>query len=444
MRATPRRRMLGAMATLAGIGAAMAAGSAQAATAPEAETTVLVKVDPNATPTARAQIARALDATAVRELGAGWHAYELSGPADVAGARADLAATSADLAVAPEVPLRPLALPNDPLLGPSDGGYQWALSNSGAWAGGVAGADIGAEAAWQMSGGAGEVVVAVADTAIDISHPDLSGRIWRNGAEVPANGIDDDRNGHVDDLHGWNFALQSPQIDTAADAEHGTHVAGVIGAAAGNGIGIAGVAPNARIMALPFISSGVGSTADAIAAIDYATRHGARVINASWGGPSPSPALCDAIAQAAAAGVVFVAAAGNAGANNDASPSWPASCSEPSLIAVAASDHADRLAGYSNTGAASVDLAAPGSMIVSVLPGGRYGYKSGTSLAAPHVAGALAQLAGVRPDLGPAQLKGAILAGATRLPELSGRVASGGRLSVSGALSAATGRPARP
>ena len=276
--------------------------------------------------------------------------------------------------------------------------------------------------------GAGEVVVAVADTAIDISQPDLSGRIWRNGAEVPANGIDDDRNGHVDDLHGWNFALQSPQIDTAADAEHGTHVAGVIGAAAGNGIGIAGVAPNARIMALPFISGGVGSTADAIAAIDYATRHGARVINASWGGPSASPALCDAIAQAAAAGVVFVAAAGNAGANNDASPSWPASCSEPSLIAVAASDHADRLAGYSNTGPASVDLAAPGSMIVSTLPGGGYGYKSGTSLAAPHVAGALAQLAGVRPDLGPAQIKGAILAGATRLPELSGRVASGGRL----------------
>jgi subtilisin family serine protease len=244
-------------------------------------------------------------------------------------------------------------------------------------------ADIHATQAWQYTTGDKKVIVAVIDTGIDYLHEDLRDNIWINDKEIPNNGIDDDGNGLVDDYIGYDFV--SNDSDPYDDNQHGTHVAGIIGAKGNNGIGTVGVNWNVSLMALKaFDDQGSGTVDAAIAAIQYAVANGARIINGSWGLDERSRALEDAIQSAADAGVLFVAAAGN---NRSDAPSYPASFD--SVLSVGATDKRDIRAVYSNYGP-TVDIAAPGDAVFSTLPENNYGYLSGTSMSAPHVAGTAA------------------------------------------------------
>ena len=235
-------------------------------------------------------------------------------------------------------------------------------------------AKINAPQAWNQTEGLASVLVAVIDSGVDVTHPDLANNIWRNPGEVAANGRDDDGNGYVDDVVGWDFAMGDANPDD--DSFHGTHVAGTIGAVGGNG-GLVGVAPKVKVMALKTLSPYGGSTSASIYAIDYARRMGAQVINASWGSYGYSNALRDAIARAGQANILFVAASGNGdaygrGMDSDRSPMFPAGYDLPNIISVAATGQSDRLAGFSNYGRATVDIAAPGEGIASTVPGNDY------------------------------------------------------------------------
>ncbi len=319
-------------------------------------------------------------------------------------------------------------VPDDPLFG-----EQWALLNTGQ-AGGTTGADIEAVPAWDLFTGVQDLRVGIIDSGIDLTHPDLVDNLWTNPGEIPGNGVDDDGNGYVDDVHGYDFANHDP--DPNDDFGHGTHVAGILAARTGNGIGIAGVAWRAQLVAIKFLdSSGRGTTSAAIEAIEYASTLGLRLTSNSWGGSVPSGALEAAIAAAGAAGQVFVAAAGNRAADNDAAPEYPSSYDLPNIVAVAATGADDRLAPFSNYGLQSVDIAAPGVAILSCLPGGAYGRLSGTSMATPMVAGALALLIGRSPQLSPVQAIDVLLAGAERIPTLDGLVHDAARLNVLHAVS---------
>ncbi|HKQ98342.1 MAG TPA: S8 family peptidase, partial [Candidatus Polarisedimenticolia bacterium] len=311
---------------------------------------------------------------------------------------------------------------------PDDARYpeQWALHNTGQDQG-QAGADIRAEAAWDSGTGSRDVVVAVIDTGIDYTHPDLQANIWDNEGEIAGNGVDDDGNGFIDDVRGWDFV--NGDNDPFDDAGHGTHVAGIVGAAGANGEGIAGVAWQVRLMPVKFLGAdGAGSTADAVAAVEYATRMGARIMNNSWGGTGFSEALLEAVEAAYAADSLFVVAAGNSGTNNDILPAYPAGYDVPNVLSVAATDRFDHLAAFSNYGAATVDLAAPGVEILSTVPGARYAVHSGTSMAAPHVSGVAALVRAAAPEIDVVTLRRRLLTQVDALPGLAGAVATGGRL----------------
>lgn len=323
---------------------------------------------------------------------------------------------------------------------PNDPGFPrlYGLHNTGQ-TGGRVDADIDAPEAWATTVGSSATVVAVIDTGTDLSHPDLRGNRWTNAGEVPGNGIDDDANGYVDDVHGWDFANRDNTVFDGAGDEHGTHVSGTLAAAGGNGVGVTGVAWRAQIMPLKFLGPEGGFTSDAIAAIAYAVANGAKISNNSWGGAGDSRSLRDAIAAAGQKGHLFVAAAGNGGSDGigddlDSAPQYPAAYPETNIVAVAATDHADRLAGFSNYGSTSVDLGAPGQDVYSTLPNNSYGTYSGTSMASPQVAGAAALLLSHDPKLTAAGLKTTLLAAVDRVPGLSSTVASGGRLNVGNAL----------
>lgn len=324
-------------------------------------------------------------------------------------------------------------LPNDP-------GFDqlWGLRNTGQ-AGGTAGADIRAPDAWDWVQGGTDVVVGIIDSGVDYTHADLAANIWSNTAET-VNGIDDDGDGFIDDIQGWDF--YSNDALPMDENGHGTHVAGTIGAVGSNGVGVAGVNWRCRILPLRFLNAGgSGSTSDAIDALNYAAmlrRRGVniRLTSNSWGGGGAEQAMEDAIAANRDAGILFVAAAGNYGWNNDTSPFYPASYPESNVIAVAATDHNDGLAGFSHYGASSVDLGAPGVDIYSTLPGGTYGWKSGTSMAAPHVSGVLALLAAASPSADWNILRKALLQGVDPLASLAGRTVTGGRLNAYKALCA--------
>ena len=313
---------------------------------------------------------------------------------------------------------------------PDDPRYpeQYGLNNVGQ-TGGIVGADIGAERAWDTFTGDPELLIGDIDTGAEYDHPDLAANIWTNPGEIPGNGIDDDHNGWVDDVHGYDF--YNHDGDPRDDNGHGTHTAGTIAAVGDNGEGVTGVVWHAKLVLLKFLnSSGSGPTSAAVEALQYAITMHLRLTNNSWGGGFYSRALEDAIAAAGAAGQLFVAAAGNSRANTDAAPQYPSALPEDCIVAVAATDENDQLASFSNYGATSVDLAAPGVGILSTVPGHGYKLLSGTSMATPHVTGAAAFLMGRFPGMAALDVKARLLRFATPKPALIGRCVSGGRLNL--------------
>jgi len=251
--------------------------------------------------------------------------------------------------VEPDFMIAPTAIPNDPSFG-----TLWGLNNIGQ-SGGLANADINAPEAWNTTTGSRGVVIAVIDTGLDYNHPDLAANAWSNPGEVAGDGIDNDRNGKIDDVHGYDFV--NNDADPMDDNGHGTHTAGTIGAVGNNGVGVVGVNWQVSIMGLKFLAGdGSGSTSGAVAAINYATQmrrdFGINIVatNNSWGGGGASNALRDAITAGGQAGILFVAAAGNEAANNETTPSYPANYTSDAIISVAATDRSNNLASFQTTG----------------------------------------------------------------------------------------------
>jgi|GEM_PF-6771868 len=289
---------------------------------------------------------------------------------------------------------------------------------------------INATGAWDRTTGSTNVVVAVIDTGIDLTHPDLVSNLWANVAEANgATGVDDDGNGRIDDIYGWNFVGNDK--NPADDNGHGTHCSGTIGAVGNNALGVVGVCWKVRLMALKAgDASGQLAVSDTAEAVHYASDEGANVISASYGGSGASDTARDAIVYANGKGVLFVAAAGNEGVNNDTVPHYPASYDVPNVVAVAATDPGDELASFSNYGKTSVDIAAPGVQIYSTVPDGKIDAMQGTSMACPHVAGAAALLLSANSSFTPLQVKEALLNTVDKLPALAAKTVSGGRLNV--------------
>jgi len=298
---------------------------------------------------------------------------------------------------------------------------------------------IDAPTAWDTWTGNAGYTVAVIDTGVDYSHPDLVANMWTNPGEIPGNGYDDDGNGYIDDVYGYDFV--SNDADPWDGHGHGTHTAGTVCAKGDNGIGVVGVVWNCRIMALKFLSDqGGGSTANAVKALEYAVDKGVRLSNNSWGGGGYSDSLAQALTAAAQAEHLFVAAAGNSNVDTDSSPHYPSSYGHDNVISVASTQQTnDAKSSFSNYGLNSVDLGAPGSSILSTLPNNRYASWSGTSMATPHVVGALALMASVNPGWTADELKGALLASVEPLPSLDGKTLTGGLLDVAAAIASSPG-----
>lgn len=300
----------------------------------------------------------------------------------------------------------------------------------------MAGVDIGAQEAWSIYGnGSRDVVVALIDTGVDTSHPDLQGSLWVNADEIPGNGIDDDGNGYIDDTNGWNFYANNNQLYAGTEDSHGTHVAGTIAAQSGNGIGISGIARAGRVkvMVLKALggNSGLGSSLSVIQAIRYAEANGATICNLSLGTLSNDPALYETIAKSS---MLFVAASGNNGMDTDVTPCYPASYNLDNVISVGNLTSNGMLHTTSNYGVVSVDLAAPGTYILSTVPGS-YGFMSGTSMAAPMVTAAAAMVYTYYDTSSPADVKRTLLSTMAPLPALQGKTATGGMLDLAAALS---------
>jgi len=331
-------------------------------------------------------------------------------------------------------------IPNDPSFN-----ELWGMHNTGQ-TGGTADADIDAPEAWNLEQGVPGVIVAVTDTGVDYNHEDLRANMWINTGETAADNIDNDGNGYRDDIHGYDFIENDP--DPMDYHNHGTHVAGTIGAVGNNNKGVAGVNFRTQIMALkifkPLECGGVrigdvSSAADSAEAIIYAAENGAKVINASWGGTSDSLTIKAAITFANSRSVLFVAAAGNDGTDNDTTPHYPSNYGSPpdnlpNVIAVAATDHNDNLAGFSNFGKVSVHLGAPGQDILSTVRNDGYAKFNGTSMASPHVAGVAALVWANDPTLTYVQVKQCILNHVDIKPALTNKVKTDGRLNAFGSV----------
>jgi hypothetical protein len=326
-------------------------------------------------------------------------------------------------------------------LTPNDTSYNqmWALNNTGQ-TGGTPDADIDAPEAWDLSTGSGSVVVFVIDTGVDYNHPDLIDNLWTNPGETPGNGIDDDGNGYIDDVYGIDTAYNDS--DPMDGNGHGTHVSGTIGARGNNGLGVVGVNWQVKIGQCKFLSdSGTGSTADAIECLQYIrnlkVNKGVPVVatNNSWGGGPFEQALYDAIKAHMDAGILFIAAAGNDGTDNDALPHYPSNYFLPNIISVAATDHNDDLAFFSNYGLRTVHVGAPGKSILSTWPGNTYNTISGTSMATPHVTGLAALLRAHNSSRDWIAIRNLIFAGGDFKPSLDGKTVLERRINAFGSLS---------
>lgn len=310
-----------------------------------------------------------------------------------------------------------------------------------------------AEEAWNAGyTGSSNIVVGIIDEGIDINHPDLASNIWVNPYEIAGNNVDDDGNGYVDDINGWDFYYDDNTVYDAGEDAHGTHVAGTIGGVGGNGIGVAGMNWDVTMISTKFLGPGGGYTSDAVRAVDYLTdlktRHGINIVasNNSWGGGGYSQALHDAILRHAKADILFVAAAGNSTSNNDTTGNYPsnyttlsgtvneAAASYEGVIAVASITSAGAISSFSSYGATTVDIGAPGSGIISTTPNNTYSNYSGTSMATPHVTGAVALYASKYPSASAEQIRNAILSTATPTTSLTGKTVTGGRLNIAAAL----------
>jgi subtilisin family serine protease len=307
-------------------------------------------------------------------------------------------------------------------------GLLWGYDNPGTFPGSLANVDIDLPQAYDKATATAEVVVAVMDTGVTFENRDLIDKIWTNVKDIPDNLIDDDKNGYVDDYQGFNFATMSgsPQDDQF----HGTHVAGIIGAISNNGIGIPGICQSCKILPLKVLNSkGEGDGATLIEAIFYAVRiksQGSplKVINLSLGGSEKTESLQEAINIAHNSGILTIAAAGNDGTNNDEKPIYPSS--HKNVLSVASIDPNGNLSGFSNFGANSVDIAAPGSFIWSLFPSNLLVPLDGTSMATPHVAGIAGLIFSQNPNLAPSQVESKILESSKKLSTLTNKVTSSG------------------
>ena len=308
----------------------------------------------------------------------------------------------------PDYLYTPSAVPNDPYFG-----WQPDMKK------------IHAPEAWGIATGSADVVVGVVDSGIDCDHIDLADNIWTNPGEIPGNGIDDDGNGYIDDVHGWNFYFSNNNPDD--DHGHGTHIAGTIGAATNNGIGIAGTNWNVKLVPLKVAYENRYPHSYTIRAVEYATEKNIPILNNSYGGNVYDASSYLAIAQYPG---LFVASAGNDALNDDITRHYPASYDLPNIISVASTDQDDSLSSFSNYGETTVDIGAPGSGIFSTLPGDSYGHKNGTSMATPHVVGAAALLKSYRPWLKTKDLKKIILESGDDASELAGKTVTGKRLNL--------------
>ncbi|GAB2457535.1 hypothetical protein GCM10011375_06310 [Hymenobacter qilianensis] len=321
------------------------------------------------------------------------------------------------------------------------------VANGSLW--GVDGNAFGSQAstAWAAGHtGSASVVIGIIDEGVQFDHPDLAGQVWTNPYDA-ADGVDNDGNGYIDDVHGWDFDGNDNSVydgtTRGSSDDHGTHVAGTIGAKANNGAGVAGVNWNVTMISCKFLGRRGGTTANAVKAVDYLndlkSRHGLNIVasNNSWGGGGFSQALSDAVDRANTRNILFIAAAGNGGSdgvgdNNDAVASFPSNLPQANVIAVAAITSTGGLSSFSNYGATTVDIGAPGSAIWSTTAYNTYSSYNGTSMATPHVSGGAALYAASNPGATAATIKAAILNSATPTTSLQGKTVTGGRLNVSG------------
>lgn len=454
----PRRRHLGALIPAAALllvlpPATLASDAGGPAGAARGE--VLVGYEPGAPATARD---RALEHASARVQEKVFRGKPSDGPVDLVAVPAGIsnsraiAALERQPAVAfaePNWRLQPAATSNDPFF---TNGSLWGMYGNATSPANQYGSQAG-EAWLAGNTGSSDVYVGVIDEGVQYTHPDLDGNAWTNPFD-PVNGRDDDGNGYVDDRNGWDFYNRNNTVydggTKGRQDKHGTHVAGTIGAEGGNGAGVAGVNWRLRYVAAKFLGPRGGYVSDAVRAVNYLTdlkaRHGLNVVasNNSWGGGGYSQALHDAVIRGAKQDILFVAAAGNSGDDNDAKASYPSkldtsvgtstqtAAGYDAVISVAAIDRTGALASWSNYGQATVDLGAPGVGINSTLPYNKYGAYSGTSMATPHVSGAAALYAASHPGATGHQIKSAILGSSLATPSLQGKTATGARLNAGG------------
>jgi subtilisin family serine protease len=310
---------------------------------------------------------------------------------------------------------------------------QWNLRNTGQIGGSIAGTDINAPLFWDLIGNASGVTIAVLDSGINFEHPDLQGTVWTNPAEVEGDGIDNDGNGKIDDVRGWDFV--NADNHPADDESHGTHVAGIIAATRNNAHGVAGVIGGAKLLPCKILNaSNLGTTSDLIAAVSYARHMGVPIMNLSLQNYPVNQILHDELTRCEAAGILLVISAGNQGTNNDTTPNYPSSYPHENIIAVGNHTASNQRAAGSNYGPESIDLFAPGSAIYSTVLGTQFGYKNGTSMAAPHVTALCAALRYAHPTWTAFDIKNAIRDSVIPAQAYIDFCTSGGRLNALAAL----------